>query len=424
MHLPGTQHRGQGVGELVFAQCIPSLVIPTAITDGPHIMASSDDTQFYDNVPPSSDFAGLVGRDRFTPLPDDWVIGTADIVDSTGHIARGRYKTVNMVGASVISAMVNAMAGRVFPYVFGGDGASFAVAGDDTDRARGALAAIRTWARHEFGIEMRAALVPVDQIRAAGRDVRVARFAASAGVDYAMFSGGGMAWAEDQMKAGQFSVDPAPADVLPDLTGLSCRWSNLKPDNGIILSMVVLPATGTSGADFATVARQVLTLSEGLSRNGHPVPQQGPSVRYPPPGLALEAQATHGHKPLIRRKIELLVGNLLAWMFFRTGIKAGEFDPVHYAAMVSANADFRKFDDGLKMTLDCDADTRDRITVVLDAAQSQGLIRYGLFEQDEAMVTCFVPSVTADDHVHFVDGAAGGYTQAAARIKSANGALL
>ena len=78
-------------------------------------MAPSVGTDFYDSIPPSADFAGLVGRDRFTPLPDDWVIGTADIVDSTGEIARGRYKTVNMVGASVISAMVNAMAGRAFP---------------------------------------------------------------------------------------------------------------------------------------------------------------------------------------------------------------------------------------------------------------------------------------------------------------------
>lgn len=377
------------------------------------------ETAFYDGIRPSTDFAGLVGHERFVPLPGGWVIGTADIVDSTGLIARGRYKTVNMVGASVISAMVNAMEGRSFPYVFGGDGASFAVAGEDVERARAVLASIRTWADREFRIQMRIALVPVDQIRAGGLDVRVARFSASAGVDYAMFSGGGLAWAEDRMKAGDFAVEPAPSADLPDLTGLSCRWSNLKPDNGIILSLVLLPAPGVAETAFANVTRQVLTLVEGLTRDGHPVPRQGPRVRYPPPGLTLEARATHGRKPLWWRKVELLAGNLLAWMFFRTGIRAGDFDPVHYTAMVSANADFRKFDDGLKMTLDCDAGTRDRIAEVLDDAQAKGLVRYGLFEQDEAMVTCFVPSATRDDHVHFVDGAAGGYTQAAAQIKLA-----
>lgn len=377
------------------------------------------ETAFYDGIRPSTDFAGLVGHERFVPLPGGWVIGTADIVDSTGLIARGRYKTVNMVGASVISAMVNAMEGRSFPYVFGGDGASFAVAGEDVERARAVLASIRTWADREFRIQMRTALVPVDQIRAGGLDVRVARFSASAGVDYAMFSGGGLAWAESQMKAGQYQIPMVDAEAMPDLTGLSCRWSNLRPQNGIILSLVMLPAPGATEDGFADVARQVLDLADGLDRGGHPVPVNGPSVQYPPPGLSLEAQATHGTRPLWWRKVQLLAGNLLAWMFFRTGLKAGEFDPAHYTAMVSANADFRKFDDGLKMTLDCDVSTRDQITSVLDAGRAQGLIRFGLFEQDEAMVTCFVPSVTRDDHVHFVDGAAGGYTQAAARIKLA-----
>jgi len=380
---------------------------------------SATATEFYEGIVPSTDFSGLVAHDRFVPVPDDWVIGTADIVDSTGLIADGRYKTVNMVGASVISAMVNAMQSRVFPYVFGGDGASFAVSGADAQQAYDVLSAVRNWAVREFGIDMRAALVPVARIRAAGSDVRVARFAASAGVDYAMFSGGGLAWVDAQMKAGAFQVERAADDVLPDLNGLSCRWSNLKPQNGIILSMVVLPAPDTSRDAFANVAKQVLTLVEQLGRGGHPVPLQGPDVQYPPPGLRLEARASHGNKPMIWRTVELLFGNLLAWAFFRSGLTAGDFDPAHYKAMVSANTDFRKFDDGLKMTLDCDSATRDRITEVLDIAESHRLIRYGLFEQDEAMVTCFVPSVTRDDHVHFVDGAAGGYTQAAARIKAA-----
>jgi hypothetical protein len=33
------------------------------------------------------------------------------------------------------------------------------------------------------------------------------------------------------------------------------------------------------------------------------------------------------------------------------------------------------------------------------------------------MVTCFVPSAMTDDHVHFVDGAAGGYARAAAAMR-------
>ena len=37
------------------------------------------------------------------------------------------------------------------------------------------------------------------------------------------------------------------------------------------------------------------------------------------------------------------------------------------------------------------------------------------------MVTCIVPSPVEDNHIHFVDGAAGGYTQAAANLAAAFG---
>lgn len=105
------------------------------------------------------------------------------------------------------------------------------------------------------------------------------------------------------------------------------------------------------------------------------------------------------------------------WIFLRFKIPVNGFDPAHYTKTVGRNADFRKFDDGLKMTLDCDARTQSRLRAVLDRAARKGITRYGLHEQDEAMMTCIVPSILSDDHVHFIDGATGGYTAAAAQIK-------
>ena len=124
-------------------------------------MMTTNDELFYETVPISTDFLGLSEPDQFTALPDTWWVGTTDIVNSTGEIARGRYKTVNMVGAAVISGMINALEGRAFPYVFGGDGASFAVPAADADTARRTLGDLRGWAEAEFAIALRAALVPV-----------------------------------------------------------------------------------------------------------------------------------------------------------------------------------------------------------------------------------------------------------------------
>jgi hypothetical protein len=36
------------------------------------------------------------------------------------------------------------------------------------------------------------------------------------------------------------------------------------------------------------------------------------------------------------------------------------------------------------------------------------------------MMTCFAPSPSRSDHVHFIDGAQGGYAAAAAALKARN----
>ncbi len=372
---------------------------------------------FYDSLPLLRDFTRLTEPSRFTAVPDDWALGVADIVDSTGEIAKGRYKTVNMVGAAVISAMINALKGKEFPYVFGGDGAGFAIPAGAVDSARTVLAELRRWAEEEFSISLRGALVPVSEIRLAGKDLRVARFAPSDGVDYAMFAGGGLAWAEAQMKAGQFAVDPTDPGAQPDLTGLSCRWSNSRARHGQIVSIVVQPTEKATESDFADLAQSVLSASEGLERAGHPVPENGPPIRWPPPDVELDARVSRAGHNLVLRKLLLLGQNLLIALLFKTGTRLGNFEPDHYKRMVSRNADFRKFDDGLKMTLDCDPATLAQIRMMLEQARGQGKIRYGLHAQDEAMMTCFVPSAMRDDHVHFVDGASGGYAQAAAKMQ-------
>ncbi|WP_270726463.1 DUF3095 domain-containing protein [Shimia sp. Alg240-R146] len=371
---------------------------------------------FYANLPRTDSFDSLSDPKRYVPLPDDWIVGVADIVGSTHEIERGRYKIVNMVGAAVISAQLNAADMAALPYVFGGDGAGFAVWPTQRAAAERALDSVRRWARAEYGIELRVATVSVAEIRDAGRDVRVARYAPGEGVDYAMFSGGGLAWAERQMKSNVLRLDERNApSKAPDLSGLSCRWSNVKSERGAILSIVLKPRDGVSEEAFAKVAKSVIEASAVDPRGMHPVPRQGPDAHFPPPGMTIEARVSQSG-PFVARLAKLAMSNALIWVLMRSGRKIGNFDPMSYRAEVATNADFRKFDDGLKMTLDCDAVTQAKIEGILRKAKAEGLVRYGLHAQSEAMMTCLVPSATESNHMHFVDGAAGGYAQAATRL--------
>ena len=377
----------------------------------------TDSDGFFASLDIVTNFRELIETAHYRPVPDDWFVGTADIVGSTEHIEKGRYKMINTVGAAVISAQINAAPDIRFPYVFGGDGASFARPGSFSERAADALSRVIRWAQDEFDLEMRGAIVPVSDIRKAGLDVRLARYQPSIGVDYAMFTGGGLAWADREMKAGRFTLAAAPKGSVPNLAGLSCRWTPMQSEQGRILSILIQPRPDADPRALDELYGKVIKTEEGLDRAGHPVPEGGPGFVWPTQGLILEAHASHGTRPLFLRKIQLLFATLVALFFFKTGVKAGAFDPVDYAATTSRNADFRKFDDGLKMTIDCDAETQKKLVGLLEDATSAGLIRYGLSEQQEAIMTCIVPSVTRDDHVHFVDGAAGGYAKAASLLK-------
>ena len=218
-----------------------------------------------------------------------------------------------MAGAAVIAAVTNALEGREFPFVFGGDGASFAVSPDDLERAREALAATAIWVKEDLDLAMRVALVPVAAVRAQGLDVRVARFGPSPNLSYAMFSGGGLGWAEAAMKRGEFAVPAAPPGTQPDLSGLSCRFEEIPSTRGLILSVLVVPAQGADPLAFRKVIEDVIGLVERSPGCGRPVPPGGPPLRWPPAGLEYEARAARGG-PLLKRRAVVLACTLLAYL--------------------------------------------------------------------------------------------------------------
>jgi predicted NUDIX family NTP pyrophosphohydrolase len=383
-------------------------------------MADTASDFFYRTVPRFERFADVADPARYRPLPADWLVGVADVVNSTGAIAAGRYKAVNIVGAGVITAVLNAYGGEAFPFAFGGDGAAFAVPGTARPAVEPALAAMRRWAADETGLELRAALIPVGEIRAAGLDVAVARFAVSPACDYAMFAGGGVSWADARMKAGAYAVPPAPPGSRPDLTALSCRWMPIASRQGEIVSLIVAPAEGADRAAFAALVRTIVAIVEdNAERAGHPVPADGPRFVWPPQAAGLEARARWSGIPVWIGFGMVFARAFLPWLLQATRRRLGRFDPFVYRRDATRNTDFRKFDDGLRLTLDCRPDLTARIEAVLERAVRDGIADFGLYRQSRALMTCIVPAPLRADHMHFVDGAEGGYARAAEMLKEA-----
>lgn len=378
--------------------------------------STSDD--FYRTAPTFRDFRLVAEEFSFSPLPEDWLIGVADVERSTKAIQDKRYKAVNMAGAAVIAAIANAVGGREFPFVFGGDGASFAVSPADAGIARQALAETATWVREDLDLTLRVGMVSVGEIRRKGYDVRVGRYAVSDHISIAMFSGGGVAWADAAMKRDEISVPRAPAGARPDLSGLSCRFEQFPTQHGQILSVLVLPADISRMSGFRAVVRQIISMVEGSSECERPATRDAMHLKWPPQGCDLEALASRKTgEPVGISKMKVYARTFLYFFIMRFNLRVGRFVPRKYLSEVAANSDFRKFDDALRMIVDCSLGMAQRIEGTLTAAESEGHVRYGCHRESAAIMTCFTPLPSQPTHVHFIDGAEGGYALAAAALK-------
>lgn len=381
---------------------------------------------FYARLAPLTRFAAITDGASFTPLPADWHLLITDVRGSTRAIAEGRYKEVNMVGAASIVAVLNAADHLDLPFVFGGDGATLAIPAALLGPARAALASLQALARESFGLELRAGVVPVADLAAAGLTVRVARLAVSEHYAQAIFSGG-LAYAEALVKgpaAGPYLVPPAADAAGADLSGLECRWRDIPSRHGETVSLLVTPAPALPEAERGLVLRAAIAQIEavyGADADYHPLAVERLRVSRDPARLLVEARARAPRGRLARlgyvARIWLL--NLLVAAAAAAG-RARWWD--RYRDLVFRTADYKKYDDTLRMVLSGTPAQRARLEAYLAARHAAGELAYGLHVADRALMTCLVFE-RMGRQVHFVDGADGGYALAALALKGRLAAL-
>lgn len=363
-------------------------------------------SQFVDELPVLKTFYDALPEDNYKPIPDDWFIAVTDVVQSRAAIEAGKFKAVNMAGVAMITGIMNELDHQNIPYIFGGDGAAVAFSSDDYEMVKQVLSRTRTWVRDELSLELRAAIVPVKDIRNKGCDVKIAGLFVSQAIINFAFIGRGVALAETLMKQGEYEVMQAEPNEYPDLTGLSCRWMPIEKEGSKIISMIV-EAVDAETSIPEGVLEELLVLVNSDKPDGHPAQEDLVKFKWPVDGVDLEAKATG------MSKAKLYMIALIALVLNKTGWSMGAFDPTHYRKQLSLNTDYRKIQDGIRMTLSLELEKVAELRAFLEKHRGQKELRFGLSEQDSAVLTCFVPSITSDDHYHFMDGAGGGYALAA-----------
>lgn len=378
---------------------------------------------FYAGIEAFDDFGGIADPGNYRLAPDDWHVVIADVVDSTSAINEGRYKDVNMIGAACINAVLNISLKKSIPYVFGGDGATLMVPPDRVEHATNVLLGVRDLALSKFDLRLRVGVVPVAEIhRQQSSRVMVGKYRLSTANDLGVFSGGGIEVAEQWIKASdQYLLKHSPKDETVDLSGLSCRWEPLASQNGVMLSVLMQARAGDKAVD-ANLYRQLI---EGIARitdsadvSVKPVCAANMKFRWPARNLRSEINATQGNGNRLAHTLRIYFNCLVQWALDRFDITAGGYRGKRYRVELRDNTDYRRFDDTLRILIDCEPVQAQAIEDLLEEHARDDDLRYGLHRSDSALMTCLVFNLDKGEHIHFVDGSDGGFTAAAKIMKA------
>lgn len=362
----------------------------------------------------------VTNPELFTPIPNDWVVVLTDVEGSTKAIQAGRYRDVNIVGASSLIAVLNAVKEYSIPSVFGGDGGSILIPQAATTAVIEALKGARALARSQYGLDLRIGIVPVSKIRQLGSDILISKYTVGPTAELAAFSGGGLALADSLVKGSAEYQIQDDDDGDADFRGLQCRWSEFRSENGEMLNVIVAATSKTNA--HKTYRKFLDHVDEILGHLHCPITTDALRSQINEkvfrPGHHEVKVVTFGKTIWNRFKYQAqVIFEMLAFKYMLAkGVRGAEFDPERYTTEVPNATDSRKFDDSLRLVLDCNAEQKSAIERYLEDILQSGEVIYGIHASHSAIMTCFI--FDWKNHVHLVDGAEGGYAEAARSFKA------
>ena len=381
---------------------------------------------FYRDLPVLESFAQTIETARHAQVPRDWWIVVADVIGSTKVIEAGGYKEVNTVGVACIAAVINVDRSVEMPFVFGGDGATFAVPDSLLERVVPALREAQRLSRESFELLLRVGLVRVSRLLDNGLPVRLAKIRSSPNVSQPTLSGRGWEEAERMVK------DPLADDVLRvqefegpcegSFEGFECRWQGVPSFQDHKLALLVAAVSEDAEANMASYRKLSDKIAQiyGDISSYHPLRAERMSLSFNPRQLSHEWRVRSSRLDLwgrIRYFARMILLNLAgAWLFARKkDTKAVRWS--HYIDDMVENTDFRKFDGMLRMVIDGSDAQYEQLREYLERQYRERRLVYGMHRSREALLTCIVFSYNGN-HVHFVDGSDGGYAIAALGLKA------
>jgi len=376
----------------------------------------SNQDHFYSNLSTNKIplYQLLVKKHLFKQIPSDWHVIITDIKSSTAAVNAGLYENVNLIATGSIVAVLNTAfkANITVPFFFGGDGATFIVPPRIVDGVMKSLLKYKNNTSENFKIDLRVGIVPVAEIYARGHNLQMCKFASAETFSIPIVLGDGLAYAEKLIKGEDYllSGHDTVSDEI-DLSGMQCRWDKIEPPENSeeIVTLIVIAQDYGQQADVFSKVIHHLDQIYGSPEKRQPISVSKLIFRTSFNSLGQEMKHRLGKIKLFELVKSWFI-NIYGYIYFRTdrGKK--------YLKQLVEMSDTLVIDGRINTVITGTAKQRLALAQVLNQLEKNNEILYAFYVSGESVMSCYVRDLE-DDHIHFVDGADGGYTRAAGILK-------
>ncbi|WP_231426822.1 DUF3095 domain-containing protein [Pedobacter sp. Leaf250] len=379
-------------------------------------MMSANQDHFFSNLPvnkiPLQQL--LLRKDLFKEVPNDWHIIITDIKSSTQAVQAGLHENVNLIATGSIVTVLNIAfkANISIPFFFGGDGATFVVPASIVDKSMSALQIYRRNTLANFNLDLRAGIVSVKEIYESGHHLNISRFSISKMFSIPIVLGDGLDYAEKIIKGENylFSKDESSEEEL-DLSGMQCRWDKIQPPENSeeVVTLIAIAQDCKKQAEILSKIITQLDIIYGAPEKRQPISIPKLIFRTSFNNLGREMRHRIG-KIKFFELVKTWFINAYGYIYFRT--ESGK----KYLNQMVEMSDTLVIDGRLNTVITGTRLQRTKLEKALNQLEKNNEILYGIYVSGESVMSCYVRDLE-DDHIHFVDGAEGGYTKAAAVLK-------
>jgi hypothetical protein len=304
------------------------------------------------------------------------------------------------------------------PFFFGGDGGTFLVPEEILADVLTALALHNQNSQKTFGLEMHVGHASIKEILDAGHTIKIARLYIGAGFTKAVILGDGFMYAEKIIKQAEKEEGIEVAEQELNLDGLECRWDKIKPpveENEIVCYLV----EAIDPSKQLVVYRNVLMKMEEIYGNmekRHPLSLDRLKLLLKYDKIKKEMLAKYG-KWNVYYFISTFLKTFVGKYWLKYDLKIMRVSGKKYLSELIANAETLTIDGRINTIITGKREKRFKLIDYLIAEEKLGNLVYGHHISKESIMTCYIES-REDRHIHFVDGAEGGFTEAAKELKS------